>query len=151
MVPKVSLSCTCTHVYTHNVFFIFPFVLHIPPMSISPSKLAREVRSLTWIMEVPRSNLGQDTTYTHWCLSWPSSVLPRKFRKYLEMGYNRFLSHPFQSIIINLHTIWCYRPRVGATDIQGGIISIWLYKENKLWDLKNVFTYSPWAAHTSLF
>jgi hypothetical protein len=27
--------------------------------------------------------------------------------------------------------------------IRGGLISLWFYKENKLWDWKNVFTYSP--------
>jgi hypothetical protein len=53
------------------------------------------------IREMFSSNHGQDTNYSDWGLSWPSSAPPRKYRRNaLEHAATASFHIPFQFIIV---------------------------------------------------
>jgi hypothetical protein len=63
------------------------------------------------IREVPGSNLGQETAYPDWGISWFSAVPPGEcWSSTVKLHHGRFVSNTFQSIIIQLspiHSTFC--------------------------------------------
>jgi hypothetical protein len=83
----------------HNILILSyrRSVIYSSPVNI----VAEWLTLLLRIREVSVSNLGSETGYPDWGLSWYFSVSPGEFRNStIQLGYDRFLPNLFQSLIL---------------------------------------------------